>query len=1234
MGNPSQAAQNEKKNKQKIQTPVAASPGSVANLMPEIGPAFNGPSVEAQADMLNRLPAAQGQMVAKKIGETQGNRHLQRVMTSLKNTPVQAKLSVSEPGDEYELEADQVAEQVMKMPAPATPPPPPADGDDSAGEDPRNRNRPASLNRYVQRATAMRSSDGIGGNEVDPGVESRIQNMQRGGAPMPQTERAFFESRMGVDLGNVKIHNDSEAAATSEKLNAQAYTVGSNIAFGAGKYAPGTTAGRRLMAHELTHVVQQGGAGELRRDTNDEPPTPTTAPTPGNPPPVTTPTPPSSTTAPANTPTPVTTPITTPTPITTLPTNTPSPTTPQPTDPPTTPATPQPTDPPATPQPIETPSPATPQPIETPSPATPQPTDTPSPATPQPIETPSPATPQPPKNQTNTPPSQPEGLETLSSLSTSNLALIDEELAEHQRWGGALGKVGEAGSAGRAKFIAETAGAGFLYGAGTGFGLGLLTGTVGRLAAKFIPIPGVGPILGGAMSAYGLATKDWSATGQTISEFGQGSSEYEKLANSLEAVGEVVDILGNVASVVGGIAGIVAAVAGALSLTVVLAPVTAPVATVALQIATGAGIVSGVLDAINSFVLQPTAMLFRALHMFKSDADPRAIEVQGADLTASAGKLGTGLGSWAGSKTADAVANKTYDKPKVDITPPSNKDAKSPQKTESQNTKKSDDSTTGKDAGKEIVVGKKKSGAELAKEQKLPKLEDGYYYARKPGTDNEVIIKRKPGNPDLKKLELDPVTKTVVPAQSKTNKGRGGRQKKLRELMTDKKLGKADKGWLKQEYNRVKKGKASGMRVPPGKELAHKPGYEAAKGYDYSYSNLQDKSLHDLQHGTERKYNNKKKAEQTKIIEDAVDEELAIQQTTNQNNSEESSQQTTNPNNDEKRNTTYKTLTDPKNKDNYEVNGPDDLLLKNDKAETKIEHVNPNYTDPPGTPEQIEAIKDEILQLLKTRAEAEKAETEMTDAEKQHQDNQDPLQEAVDETAGAITANEAHQQAVARRQEANQEQQKRQQEAQGDLMSYANRKTGLAVLTVPLFGFERFTHYASKALGKVKSISWLLPDGIENQIMAWKDKMDAMNKDARGFQSALGQMDSAMSEQSAAQPAKQQELTQDQTRIETVEEKATTTQQEFEQSSEGAQNLQQLNEEKITEATEAKEEAAEQRETADEMIVNKETQAQTLAEQLQAWANEHKAAREAAIQEAKARLQKQGYEITDGSEGS
>ena len=78
--------------------------------------------------------------------------------------------------------------------------------------------------------------------------------------------------------------------------------------------------------------------------------------------------------------------------------------------------------------------------------------------------------------------------------------------------------------------------------------------------------------------------------------------------------------------------------------------------------------------------------------------------------------------------------------------------------------------------------------------------------------------------------------------------GRTGKQQKLRELANDTKLGKADKGWINQEVNEVKAKKKSHLRNPPGKDLAHKRGYEAAKGFDYSYSHLQERKLHKLQH--------------------------------------------------------------------------------------------------------------------------------------------------------------------------------------------------------------------------------------------------------------------------------------------------------------------------------------------------------------------------------------------------
>lgn len=89
-------------------------------------------------------------------------------------------------------------------------------------------------------------------------------------------------------------------------------------------------------------------------------------------------------------------------------------------------------------------------------------------------------------------------------------------------------------------------------------------------------------------------------------------------------------------------------------------------------------------------------------------------------------------------------------------------------------------------------------------------------------------------------------------AKQLLKEGRSGKQEKLLELSKDPKVGKADKGWIKQEKNAVDAGKRTNMRNPPGKDLAHKRGNEAAKGYSYKHSNLQDKDLHRRQH----KYDN------------------------------------------------------------------------------------------------------------------------------------------------------------------------------------------------------------------------------------------------------------------------------------------------------------------------------------------------------------------------------------------
>jgi peptidoglycan hydrolase-like protein with peptidoglycan-binding domain len=79
------------------------------------------------------------------------------------------------------------------------------------------------------------------------------------GQPLDPTTRSFMEPRFGHDFGRVRIHTDARAVKSARAVNALAYTVGSDVVFGAGRYAPGTVAGRRLLAHELAHAVQQRG---------------------------------------------------------------------------------------------------------------------------------------------------------------------------------------------------------------------------------------------------------------------------------------------------------------------------------------------------------------------------------------------------------------------------------------------------------------------------------------------------------------------------------------------------------------------------------------------------------------------------------------------------------------------------------------------------------------------------------------------------------------------------------------------------------------------------------------------------------------------------------------------------------------------------------------------------------------------------------------------------------------
>jgi hypothetical protein len=205
---------------------------------------------------------------------------------------IQTKLAVGPAGDKYEQEADRVAEQVVSGQPSAV------GGQRSAvsrqaEEEEEIQTKPlaASITPLVQRqveeeeeevqakplvqrqaeeeeevqtkALVQRRTDG--GFEAGPEIESRLAAQRGGGSPLPDEVRAAMEPPFGADFSGVRVHTGGEADRLNRELSAEAFTHGQDIYMRAGKYTPGTPAGNRLLAHELTHVVQQS-AGQVRRD--------------------------------------------------------------------------------------------------------------------------------------------------------------------------------------------------------------------------------------------------------------------------------------------------------------------------------------------------------------------------------------------------------------------------------------------------------------------------------------------------------------------------------------------------------------------------------------------------------------------------------------------------------------------------------------------------------------------------------------------------------------------------------------------------------------------------------------------------------------------------------------------------------------------------------------------------------------------------------------------------------
>lgn len=155
-------------------------------------------------------------------------------------------LRIGEPHDRHEEEADQVAERVMRMPDADVQPEPAVPS--------------------IHRASAASQGNAT---SAPPIVHDALTSP---GHALDSTTKAFFEPRIGRDFGDVRVHTDGIAAASARAVHAHAYTLGNHIIFNAGQYRPQTKQGQALLAHELTHVVQQGRgetAATIQRNCDD-----------------------------------------------------------------------------------------------------------------------------------------------------------------------------------------------------------------------------------------------------------------------------------------------------------------------------------------------------------------------------------------------------------------------------------------------------------------------------------------------------------------------------------------------------------------------------------------------------------------------------------------------------------------------------------------------------------------------------------------------------------------------------------------------------------------------------------------------------------------------------------------------------------------------------------------------------------------------------------------------------
>jgi flagellum-specific peptidoglycan hydrolase FlgJ len=226
---------------------------------------------EAKPKLAGTIPARVRNDVARSVREfahpfARIGQLQQSIGTQAVQRLLQKKLAINQPGDEYEREADRIAKEVTTESARPLAAPKMLSGAgiplqrkcSCGGTCSSCQEEEEKLQRKTEPA---RASEAV--SDAPPIVGDVLRSP---GQPLDLSTRAFFEPRFGSDFSRVRIHSDSRAAESARSVNALAYTVGRDIVFDSGRYAPRTSAGRQLLGHEFAHVMQQAGSAAGARE--------------------------------------------------------------------------------------------------------------------------------------------------------------------------------------------------------------------------------------------------------------------------------------------------------------------------------------------------------------------------------------------------------------------------------------------------------------------------------------------------------------------------------------------------------------------------------------------------------------------------------------------------------------------------------------------------------------------------------------------------------------------------------------------------------------------------------------------------------------------------------------------------------------------------------------------------------------------------------------------------------